>query len=205
MSNQFEFDRQEEAIFQRLSTPENIQKFLDTELQYNKEPNGPTCKSPRRVLRDRTAHCIEGALFAAAALRFHRRPALILDMEAVRDDDHIIAVFKEVGHWGAVAKSNYSGLRFREPVYRNVRELVMSYFEMYFNLDGEKTLRRYSRPVNLSRFDRIDWMTSEKDLWEVGDYLSRVPHQQVLTRAMIRRLRPVDKRLYDAGLLGLIR
>jgi hypothetical protein len=205
MNNNFGFDREEQAILRRLSTPEKVQEFLDLKIRYNKEPDGKTCRSPRRVLRDRVAHCIEGALFAAAALRFHGRPPLILDMEAVRDDDHIIAIFKELGHWGAVAKSNYSGLRFREPVYRNVRELVMSYFEMYYNLDGEKTLRRFSRPVNLSRFDRIGWMTTEKDLWEVGDYLCATPHQQVLTRAMIRRLRPVDKRLYEAGLLGMER
>jgi len=205
MRNDFGFDLQEEGVLRRLSTPEKIQEYLDSQIQYNKEPQGPTCRSPRRVMRDRVAHCIEGALFAAAALRFHQRPPLILDMEAVRDDDHIIAVFKELGHWGAVAKSNYSGLRFREPVYRNVRELVMSYFEMYFNLDGEKTLRRFSRPVNLARFDRIGWMTTESDLWEVGDYLCALPHRQVMTRAMIRRLRPVDKRLYEAGLHGLIR
>jgi hypothetical protein len=205
MNNNFGFDREEQAILRRLSTPEKIQEFLDLEIRYNKEPDGETCRSPRRVLQDRVAHCIEGALFAAAALRFHGRPPLILDMEAVRDDDHIIALFKELGHWGAVAKSNYSGLRFREPVYRNVRELVMSYFEMYYNLDGEKTLRRFSRPVNLSRFDRIGWMTTEKDLWEVGDYLCATPHRQVLTRAMIRRLRPVDKRLYEAGLLGMVK
>ncbi len=192
-------------IFRNLATPEKVQYFLDHEVRYNKEPDGPTCRSPRRVMRDCVAHCIEGAMFAAAALRTHGHPPLILDMEAVRDDDHIIALFRENGHWGAVAKSNYSGLRFREPVYRSVRELVMTYFEMYFNLDGEKTLRRYSQPVNLARFDRIGWMTAEKDLWTIGEYLSNARHQPVLTRAMIRRLRPVDKRLYEAGLLGLIK
>ncbi len=197
--------RRELAVFRRLSTPEKIQHFLDHEIQYNLEPDGPTCRSPRRVLRDRVAHCIEGALFAAAALQLNGLPPLILDMEAVRDDDHIIALFREDGHWGAVAKSNYVGLRFREPVYRSVRELVMSYFELYYNLDGEKTLRKYSRPVNLRRFEGLAWMTAEREVWEVGEYLTRIPHVSVLTNAQIRRLRPVDQRLYEAGLIGMRR
>ena len=201
----FGFDRNEASVLRALKTPEKIQQFLDTKILYNKEPDGPTCRSPRRVLRDGVAHCIEGALLAAAGLRLHGHPPLILDLEAVRDDDHIVALFKENGCWGAVAKSNYSGLRFREPVYRSLRELVMSYFELYFNLDGEKSLRTYSRPVNMARFDRIRWMTAEKDLWEVGDYLCAIPHTPVMTSAMVRRLRPVDRRLYEAGLLGAVK
>jgi hypothetical protein len=199
-----EFTKEELILLKRLSRPEKIQYFLDHEIAYNKEPDGHTCRSPRCVLRGRVAHCIEGALLAAAALRIHGHPPLILDIEAVRDDDHIIALFKESGHWGAIAKSNYSGLRFREPVYRTLRELVMSYFEHYFNLKGEKTLRRFSRPVTLSRFDRIHWMTSEKNLWEIGEHLIRIPHYSVMTSAMVRRLRPVDRRLFEAGLLGSI-
>ncbi len=205
MNRNFGFSAGELAEMGRLSRPEEIQSFLDQDVLYNKEPGGATFRSPRRVLRDRVAHCIEGALFAAAALRVHGHPPLILDMEAVRDDDHIIALFKQYGHWGAVAKSNYSGLRFREPVYRTLRELVMSYFEHYFNLEGEKTLRSYSRPVNLARFDKLGWMTAEKELWKVSDYLYAMPHQPVLTAKMIRRLRPVDRRLYEAGLLGTVR
>jgi hypothetical protein len=205
MTSNFGFSKQELALFRTLSAPEKIQSFLDHEVRYNKEPDGITCRSPRRVLRDRVAHCIEGALFAAAALRMRGHPPLIVDLEAIRDDDHIIALFKENGHWGAVAKSNYSGLRFREPVYRSVRELVMTYFELYYNLDGEKTLRKLSRPVNLSRFDRIGWMTAEEDLWVINDYLCAIPHLPVISRAMIRRLRPMDRRLYEAGLLGLVK
>ena len=146
------FDAAERAVFRRLATPEKIQRFLD-DLAYNKEHDGETCRSPRRVLRDRTAHCMEGALFGAAALRMLGHPPLLLDLEAVRDDDHVLAIFRERGHWGALAKSNYSGLRYREPVYRTLRELAMSYFEHYYNLKREKTLRNYSRPVNLRRFD----------------------------------------------------
>lgn len=205
MNRDFDFDKKEMAVLRRLFRPEKIQYFLDHEVRYNKEPDGATCRSPRRVLRDRVAHCIEGALFAAAALRINGYPPLILDMEAVRDDDHIIALFKQSGHWGAIGKSNYAGLRFREPVYRTLRELVMSFFEHYYNLKGEKTLRTFSRPVNLTRFDKLGWMTAEEELWEIGHYLDAVPHQPILTAAMIRRLRRVDRRLFEAGLHGTIR
>src|SRR6266487_6341856 len=140
------FTTRERAAVRALKTPERIQRFLDN-IGYNKEKDGPTCRSPRRVLRDRTAQCLEGALFAAAALRMHDFPPLVLDLEAVRDDDHVLAIYRQHGHWGAIAKSNYSGLRFREPVYRTLRELAMSYFEHYFNPEAEKTLRTYSRPV----------------------------------------------------------
>jgi hypothetical protein len=189
---------QENRLLRGLSTPWKIQKYLDA-LPYNKEPNGDTCRSPRRTIRDRTAHCFEAALLAAAALRANGKPPLILDLESVRDDDHVIAVFRVDGHWGAMAKSNYSGLRFREPVYRTLRELVMSYFEHYYNLKGEKTLRGFSRPVNLCRFDGMDWMTSEEDVWEIPEYLTTISHTPILrtTRRMY-----MDKRLYQAGLLG---
>src|ERR1700757_2715635 len=158
------FTPAERAIFRRLRSPELIQRFLD-DIAYNKEKGGATCRSPRRVLRDRTAQCMEGAMFGAAALRGNGFPPLLLDLEAVRDDDHVLAIFRMRGHWGAIAKSNYSGLRYREPVYRTLRELAMSYFEHYFNLGREKTLRNYSRPVNLRRFDSIHWMTAEEDMW----------------------------------------
>ncbi|MGD0871523.1 MAG: hypothetical protein ABSB88_18380 [Bryobacteraceae bacterium] len=195
------FTASERAVFRRLQSPEKIQRFLD-DLGYNKEPNGPTCRSPRGVLRDRTAHCIEGALFAAAALRMMGEPPLLLDFEAVRDDDHVLAVFRRFGHWGALAKSNFSGLRFREPVYRTLRELAMSYFEHYFNLRKEKTLRNYSRPVDLRRFDSIHWMTAEKDVWEVPIYLCGIRHTPLLAARLVARLGRVDDRLFAAGLLG---
>ena len=136
------FDAGERKQLRGLKTPEKIQRFLDDEIGYNKEAGGATCRSPRRVLRDRLAHCMEGALFAAAAVGLLGFPPLLLDLEAERDDDHVLAIFRHRGHWGAIAKSNYSGLRYREPVYRTLRELVMSYFEHYYNLKKEKTLRR---------------------------------------------------------------
>jgi len=191
----------ERAVFRRLATPEKIQRFLDG-LEYNRETSGETCRSPRRVLRDRTAHCMEGALFGAAALRMLGHPALLLDLEAVRDDDHVLAIFRDRGHWGAVAKSNYSGLRYREPVHRTLRELAMSYFEHYYNLKREKTLRNYSRPVNLRRFDTLAWMTAEEDVWTIPEYLVTIRHTPLLRKGMAARLNRVDDRLFAAGLVG---
>ena len=188
----------EKRLLRSLSTPWKIQKYLDA-LPYNKEPTGDTCRSPRRTIRDQTAHCFEAALLAAAALRAHGHPPLILDLESVRDDDHVITVFRMDRLWGAMAKSNYSGLRFREPVYLTLRELVMSYFEHYYNLKGEKTLRAFSRPVNLTRFDNLNWMTSEEDVWEIPEYLTTIRHTPIL---QTNRRMFMDKRSYEAGLLG---
>jgi hypothetical protein len=197
-----EFNPQERRVLEKLTTPERIQRFLDRDLAYNLEPGGDTCYSPRLVLRHGVAHCMEGALIAAAALRLLGHPPLILDLEAVRDSDHVLAVYRVAGHWGAVAKSDYSGLRSREPVYRTIRELVMSYFEHYYNPAGEKTLRAYSRPVSLTRFDRMGWMTAERDVWEIPNHLCDIPHTKVLTRAMERGLMKMDERSYKAGRLG---
>ena len=199
------FTADEIAVFRAMKTPEKIQHFLDHGLAYNKEPDGDTCRSPRRVLRDRTAHCMEGALFAAAALRMIGYPPLLLDLEAVRDDDHVLAIFQRHGHWGALGKSNYSGLRYREPVYRTLRELSISYFEDYFNPRREKTLRNYSRPVNLKRFDHMHWMTTEEEVWEVPEYLTTIYHMPLLPAKLIRKLGRVDDRLFAAGLTGLLR
>jgi hypothetical protein len=200
------FTAVERAIFRRLRTPARIQAFVD-DLAYNKEPNGLTCRSPRRAMRDRTAHCMEGALFAAAALRQLGYPPLLFDLEAApdRDDDHVLAIFKIRGYWGAIGKSNYSGLRFREPVYRDLRELAMSYFEHYYNPRGEKTLRAYSRPVHLGPFDRIHWMTAEDDVWAIPEHLCEIPHRPLLIPAQIRSLNRMDSRLYEAGMHGSVR
>ena len=182
-----------------------MQRFLDDGLAYNIEPAGPTCSSPRVVLRRASAHCMEGALLGAAALRLQGQRALLLDLESVHDDDHVLALYRRDGCWGAVAKSNYSGLRFREPVYRTLRELVMSYFPHYYNLKGEKTLRGYStRPVNLARFDNHNWMASEEDVWFIPEHLYEIQHTPLLTPKQIRQLAPMDRRLYDAGLMGRV-
>lgn len=191
-------------ILSSLSTPKKIQDFVDR-LEYNLEEDGETCFSPRKVLREKKASCIEGAIFAAAALRLQGYPPLVVDLTSVRDDDHIIAVFKQHGYWGAIAKSKYTGLQFREPIHRTIRELALSYFEGYFNFDGEKTLRGYSRPINLSRFDKINWMTTEKDLFCIEDYLNKISHRKLLTNRMIHNLRRVTSLMKEAGELWMIK
>jgi hypothetical protein len=190
----------ERRALRQLSTPAKMQAFLDR-IPYNLERDGATMRSPRRVLRDRTAHCFEGAVLAAAALRVAGEPPLLVDLEAVRDDDHVLAVYRKHGLWGSVAISKFAGLRSREPVYRTIRELVLSYFEHYYNDAGEKTLRAYSRPVDLSRFDRIGWMTTEDDLWPIAAYLADIPHTAILPPSALRR-RWMDARLRAAGLVG---
>ena len=190
------------AVFRRqLDTPAKIQRFLD-DLPYNTESDGETFRSPRRVLADRTANCIEGAVLAAAALRVQGHPPLIMDLTAVRDEDHVIAVFRRHRLWGAIATSKFTGLRFREPVYRTLRELAMSYFEQYFNLAGERTLRGHGRPVNLARFDGLRWMTSTEDLWPIARHLERIPHVALVLPAAARRLTRLGPQLRAAGLLG---
>ncbi len=193
------FNKEELQILRRLSTPEKIQKYLD-DLPYNKERTGETCRSPRAAVRHNTAHCFEGALLAAAALRVNGYPPLILDLESVRDDDHVIAVYRNGECWGAIAKSDYAGLRFRSPVYRTLRELAISYFEHYYNLEGEKTLRAYSRPVSLARFDSLCWMTTEEPLWAIPEYLCTITHTPILNGSARRMF--MDERLYKAGLVG---
>ncbi len=197
----YDLTRAEVALLRRLSTPDKVQRYLD-DLTYNLEKGGDTVRSPRRVIRDRTAHCAEGAFFAAAAFRVNGRPPLIVDLEADNDDDHVLAVYRERGLWGSVATSKFSGLRFRAPVYRTIRELVMSYFEDYFNWDGDRTLRAYSRPLSLARFDRINWMTAEEDLWPVVEWLSVAHHTPLVGRPVANRLPRVDRRSYQAGVFG---
>ena len=181
-----------------LKTPAGIQRFLD-ELPYNLSF---TARSPQKVLRDRTASCLEGGIFAAAALRVLGFRPLIFDLEAEQDTDHVVAIFKRRGHWGAVAKSNFTGCRYREPVYGNLRELAMSYFNVYFNLRGERTLRRYSRPVNLARFDRLNWMATQKPIWFMAEYLCEIPHIPLLAPAMEKRLTRVDSRTIKGEMVG---
>jgi hypothetical protein len=183
-----------------LRSPVGIQRALDA-MHYHL---ATSAWSPRRVLAERTAHCLEGAIFAAAALRVLGFPPLLLDLEAVQDTDHVIAVYRQEGHWGAIAKSNFSGLRCRAAVYRSLRELVMSYFEDYINLRGDRTLRAYSRPVDLARFDRSHpgWMTTEEHVWFIPEHLVDIPHTPLLTRAQIARLPRVDRRALDAAVVG---
>lgn len=181
---------QEIRILRSLRTPQRIQDFLDTIPMNFRE----TCFSPRMVLRERRAHCMEGAMLAALALRCAGYSPLVLDLKAVpHDDDHVVAVFQQDSHWGAISKTNHGVLRYREPIYRSIRELVMSYFHEYFLDDGRKTLRSYSRPVDLSRFDGRGWMTDEEDIDYVPEYVDRVRHYLILTKRQSGRLRRADR------------
>jgi len=181
-----------------LKDPYGIQRFLDAQPYHLAD----TAWSPRRVLRENTSHCFEGALFGAAALRVNGYRPLIIDLEAEHDTDHVIAVYKQHGHWGAIAKSNYTGCRYREPVYRTLRELALSYFDVYFNMRRERTLRTFSNPVNLTRFDRLGWMTTDKQLWFIAEYLFTIRHFPLLKPAMAKRLHRLDDRSFRAGCLG---
>jgi hypothetical protein len=197
-TNNFDFTPSELRTLRALKTPAGVQKFLD-DLPYNLNY---TAWSPKKVLHDRTASCLEGGIFGAAALRVLGFPPLIFDLEAEQDTDHVVAVFRVRGHWGAVAKSNFTGCRYREPVYRNLRELAMSYFNIYFNLRGERTLRRYSRPVNLTRFDRQNWMTTDKPIWFIAEHLCEIPHIALLMPAMEKNLIRVDRRTIRGEMVG---
>lgn len=197
MNNSNPFTPAELRKLRGLRNPHGIQRFLD-DLPYHL---ADTAWSPRRVLRENTAHCFEGAMFAAAALRVNGYPPLVFDLEAEHDTDHVVAIYRVRGHWGAIAKSNYTGCRYREPVYRSLRELALSYFDVYFNLRGERTLRTFSRPVNLVRFDPLHWMTTDEPLWFVAEYLFTIHHYPLLTRAMIKNLHRLDDRSFRAGCL----
>lgn len=181
-----------------LKNPAGIQRFLDA-LPYH---IAHSSWSPRKVLREGTAHCLEGAIFAAAALRVLGFPPLIWDLEADHDTDHVLAIYNVRGCWGTVAKSNFNGCRSREPVYRSLRELAMSYFHIYFNLRGQRTLQRYSRPVNLARFDDRNWMTAETDVWFIAEYLCEIPHTELLAAPQVKRLTRVDSRLVRGEAIG---
>lgn len=181
-----------------LKKPEKIQEYLDS-TKYNASK---CTRSPLLVYQLKEAHCFEGAMFAAACLEQAGFQPLILDMIAEDDDDHVIAVYKIYNCWGAVAKSNFTTLRYREPVYRSLRELVMSYFDFYFNTNGFKSLRTYSRPVNLHRFDYLNWRTTDKDLDSIGQYLNSVPHYPLLTNNQIQLLAPATPSLLSSALMG---
>lgn len=193
-----EWNNEEIEFFKGLCNPWSIQVYLDS-IDYNP---GHECRSPRWVIRKRSAHCFEGALFAAAALQFIGYKPLIVDMKAFNDDDHVIAVFREDGYWGAVAKSNFTSLRFREPVYRSLRELIMSYFDFFFNICGEKSLRSYSLPFDLSSFNNKNWAITDDDLEYIGDKIESLHHYKVVSEKMIKKLSIASDYMLRAGMLG---
>jgi len=191
----------ERKLMAKLNSPSGIQAFLDG-FAYSTEE---VYRCPLRVLRERIAHCFDGALFAAAALRRIGFPPLLLEiLPNDRDDDHMLALYKMNGHWGAVAKSNFVGLRFREAIYGTLRELVLSYFEQYYNVEREKTLRGYTAPLNLKAFDRFNWMVSDEPLEQIATRLGEIRKISVVAPQMIAKLSLVDPRSYQAGLLGAV-
>jgi len=192
-----EFTPKELRRLRSMKNPYGIQKFLH-DIPYHLED---TAWSPRKVLEHESAHCLEGAIFAAAALRANGYPPLLLDFEAEQDTDHVIAVYREGGCWGAVAKSNYTSCHGREPVYRTLRELAMSYFHAYFNLRRERTMRRYSVPVNLKRFDSQHWMTTDQPVWFIVYHLFDIKHFPLMTKEQAKKLHRVDDRLFRSETL----
>lgn len=189
----------EVKLFKSLNTFAKIQDFINT-LKINFEERGDTCMSPRMVLKNGKCHCMEGAILAALILRINGYKPLVVDLLAHdRDFDHVLAVFKKDGKWGAITKTNHAVLRYREPIYRSIRELVMSYFHEYFDHKGRKNLRSYSKPINLKRFDKKGWMTSEDEVWYIPEYITTVKHYSLLNKKQIAGLRMADKVEIEAG------
>jgi hypothetical protein len=182
----------ERTVFARLSAPHKVQDFVDG-IPVNLEETGETILSPRRVVRENRAHCIEGALFAAACFAYHGQPALILNFQASAIDvDHVVTLFRREGLWGAISKTNHAVLRWRDPVYRTVRELAMSYFHEYLAPNGKKSLRAISRPFDLGRHAPESWVTAEQDLEWLQDKLNDLSHAPLLPRGIIPRLRDIS-------------
>jgi hypothetical protein len=183
-------NRREIAIFRRLSTPERIQSYV-TKLRCNFEKGGDTCYSVRTTLRTGEAHCIEAAFVAACALKLHGQPALLMDFQAEGDDDHVVALFQRGGYWGAISKSNTVWLRWRDPIYRTLRELAISYFHEYVK-GARKTLRTYSRPFDIGLVEPDRWVTQSEGCWEVAGTIDDIRHYQLLSPDQVRQLRRRD-------------
>lgn len=196
----FDLTKDEAQLFRRLNTPHKIQDFLEA-VPINFERSGETVYSPRQVLKNKKAHCMEGALFAAAVFQFHGQKPYLLHLKTTKNDfEHIVAPFQIQNHWGAISKTNHAVLRYREPVYKNIRELVMSYFHEYFlNTTAQKTLREFSDLFDLTQFNSKSWVTSDEDLWYIDRALDKIPHHPILTKSMIKTLRPADLVEVKAG------
>ena len=193
------FNKKEITLIKKLNTPAKIQDFLNN-LRFNFEENEETLKSPVMVLRTKSAHCIEGAILGAHILSMHGFPPLVLHLQTIKGDyDHVIAPFKHKGLWGALSKTNHAVLRYREPIYKSIRELVMSYFHEYFlNKNGKKTLRKYSRPLNLNVF-KSNWMLEEGGLWNIDEELDKIKHYDIASKNVFKNLRNADRIECAAG------
>jgi hypothetical protein len=191
----------ERQVLAALASPYHIQSFLDT-LTYSADP---FYRCPLRALREHAANCFDGAVLGAALLARLGHPPLIMELlPNERDDDHLLAVYREGGCWGAVAQSNFVGLRLREPLYRSLRELAMSYFEQYFNALGEKTLRAYRRPLCLRAFGGEHWLVRDEALEHIASRLDDLRSVPLLTAGQAARLAPVDAESLRAGLAGAV-
>ena len=189
------------ALLKKLDTPRKIQDFIDR-IPANFEPDGDTCLSVREVLRQRRAHCIEGAMLAACALWIRGEPPLVMDFKASRaDDDHVVALFRRRGRWGAISKTNHVWLRHRDPVYLSLRELAISYFHEYVNKKGRKTLRAYSRALDLRTLDPKLWITNQGNCWQVAHRVDEIRHYRLVGPAQISLLRRRDRVERKAGKL----
>ncbi|MFZ2072704.1 MAG: hypothetical protein WAV10_03445 [Minisyncoccia bacterium] len=193
------FTKKEIVLMNKLNTPAKVQDFLNS-LRFNFEESGiQTLKSPIMVLREKNAHCMEGALLGAYILSLHGHKPLILHLKTTKHDfDHIITLFKKDDFWGALSKTNHAVLRYREPVYKNIRELVMSYFHEYFINNGVKTLRQYSKSLDLNIFEK-GWETEEEDLWGIDEELDKIKHYDVAPKNILKNLRKAEKIEIDAG------
>ena len=192
------FTQQDWRILKKLNTPSKIQDFINS-LPFNFEKGGPTRYSVRYTLKHKRAHCFEGALLAAAALWVHGFRPLLLDLKTVRPDfDHVVALFQQDSHWGAISKTNHSVLRYRDPIYKNMRELALSYFHEYYLPNGKKTLRSFSKPFDISKY-HTKWLTTTENLAELAHALDRSPHTNILSPKQIKNLRKVDKIEIEAG------
>src|SRR3989344_151560 len=184
-------DHKEWLILKSLSTPAKIQDYLNA-LPFNFEKRGETHHSVKYTLKAGRAHCFEGALVAAAALWIKGQRPLLLDLKTVRPDfDHVVALFKVDGCWGAISKTNHAVLRYREPVYKNIRELVMSYFHEYFLWSGKKTLRSYSKHFDISKYG-TEWLITTENLADLAHLLDTYPHTKILTPKQIKNLRKAE-------------
>ncbi|MBS3119989.1 hypothetical protein J4475_04155 [Candidatus Woesearchaeota archaeon] len=196
----YQLTAKEISIIRKLDSYSKIQDFIDYKLTYHHED---TCRSFRRVVRDSKANCSEGVFFAAFVSFCHGAKPLIVDLRATKDDDHLLHVFRQDGKWGAIAQSNYTGLKWREPVFGSVRELVLSYVDFYFDLRGRKSLRYYTKPINLNRYGKA-WAISEKDLFFITDKINSYRANRLLTRGQILNLRNTNKDLKKAGELAMV-
>lgn len=200
--NKIEYTKDEIKLFKKLNTPAKIQDYLNS-LAFNFEEDGDTCMSPREVIKNKKAHCMEGAMFASAILEFHGYKPTVLDLRSIKrpyDYDHVVAVFKQFGSFGAISKTNHAVLRYREPVYKNVRELALSFFHEYFlNNNGKKTLREYSIPFDLNYFNKLNWRTTDENLFEISFYLDEIKHFRILSKEQEKNLRKADSIEIKAG------